>query len=78
MEILGMVVVFIFGFFVGGALSSAGAAVKINEAHHRGWVDGVTDMQAIEMFHRSLHGAEGGKTKDQETKHSSNKQKKFN
>ena len=55
MDLTTGIIIFGAGFFLSGLIVSSGATVKINEARRQGWIDGVSDIGAIEMLHRHLH-----------------------
>ena len=55
MDVTTGIIIFGAGFFLSGLIVSSGATVKINEARRQGWIEGVSDIGAIEMLHRHLH-----------------------
>ena len=55
MDLTTGIIIFGAGFFLSGLIVSSGATVKINEARRQGWIEGVSDIGAIEMLHRHLH-----------------------
>lgn len=75
MDIILGIMIFGAGFLLSGVLVSSGASVRINDARRQGWIEGVSDLQAIEMLHRHLHGQEQEKPEQKPTRQ---QQKKFN
>lgn len=78
MDIILGIMIFGAGFFISGVLVSSGASVKINDARRQGWIEGVSDLQAIEMLHRHLHSQEQSEPEKPSQKPTRHQQKKFN
>jgi hypothetical protein len=74
------ILIFGAGFFLGGVLVSSGATVKINEARRHGWIEGVSDQQAIALLHAHLHATGAEQPEPQKTQATPSRQsrKKFN